>query len=88
MISLVRAHHVRDTILRLEFSDGSVGEFDVAPFIADGGAMVEPLKDPAYFRGFFVEDGALAWPNGYDLGGRALHRRLAEAGRLHRPAAE
>ena len=88
MISLVRAHHVRDAVLRLEFSDGSVGEFDVAPFVAAGGSMVEPLKDRAFFRAFFVEDGGLAWPNGYDLSGRALHRRLAEAGRLHRPAAE
>jgi hypothetical protein len=88
MISLVRAHHVRDAVLGLEFSDGSFGEFDMAPFIAAGGRMVEPLKDHAQFLAFFVEEGGLAWPNGYDLSGRALHRRRAEAGRLRRPAAE
>jgi len=49
--------------------------------------MVQPLRDAAFFKRFFIEEGALAWPNGLDLSADSLHRRLAEQGRLQRPRA-
>jgi hypothetical protein len=49
--------------------------------------MVQPLRDPDYFKRFFLDEGALAWPNGFDLSAESLHRRLAEADRLQRPRA-
>ena len=47
-------------------------------------AMTEPLRDPDYFGRRFIERGALAWPNGFDLSAEALHRRLQEGGAMHR----
>ena len=50
--------------------------------------MVQPLKDPAFFARVFVELGALAWPNGFDLDPIALHDRMLAAGELTPVAAE
>jgi hypothetical protein len=56
--------------------------------LAEGGVMVEPLRDPAMFRRVFLEFGALTWPNGFDLDPIALHDRMAAAGELSQVAAE
>ena len=74
--------------LRLSFSDGSVGEHDFRPLIEEGGAMVEPLRDPAYFARVFVEMGIPTWPNGFDLDAIKLHMDMSKAGELTRDAAE
>lgn len=69
------------------FSDGTEGERDFADMIAEGGEMVEPLRDPAFFARFFLDDGILTWPNGFDLDSIALHMEMKEKGLLHRSAA-
>jgi hypothetical protein len=74
--------------LRLAFSDGTVGEHDFAPLIAEAGPMVEPLRDPAFFARVFVEMGVPTWPNGFDLDAIKLHMDMAAAGELRRDAAE
>ena len=84
MIKIVNAEHLRDRVIRLAFNDGMVGEYDLAPIVAHDGPMVRPLRDPAYFQRFFLELGALSWPNGLDLSPAAIHRELAEAGLLRR----
>jgi len=85
MIKIVNAEHLRDHVIRLTFNDGMVGDYDMAAIVAHDGPMVQPLRDPAYFQRFFLELGALCWPNGLDLSPAAIHHDLAEAGRL-RPA--
>ena len=50
--------------------------------------MVRPLKDPVLFARAFVELGALAWPNGFDLDPIALRDRMAATGQLGREATE
>ena len=42
---------------RLRFSDDSHGVFDFTPFLEAGTSMTEPLRDPAFFRRFFLEMG-------------------------------
>jgi hypothetical protein len=68
--------------LRLEFSDDTIGERDFSFIMGEAGPMLEPLKDPAYFRRVFVEDGVLTWPNGYDWDPIALHDEMKDAGEL------
>ena len=68
--------------LALSFSDGSAGVADLGALIARQGAMVEPLRDPAYFSRVFLEAGAPTWPNGFDLAPWALHADMQAAGRL------
>ncbi len=53
--------------LAVGFSDGTEGERDFADMIAEGGEMVEPLRDPAFFARVFLDDGILTWPNGFDI---------------------
>ena len=73
--------------LRLTFSDGTVGERDFSDLVAEAGAMLEPLRDPAFFNRVFIECGVLAWPNGFDLDSIALHMEMKEQGLLHQAAA-
>jgi hypothetical protein len=44
--------------------------------------------DRSFFARVFVELGALAWPNGFDLDQIALHDRMLAAGELTQVAAE
>ena len=88
MIDVVSVKLVGGYRLRVGFSDGSAGIHDFASTAARDGEMVRPLKDPAFFARVFVELGALAWPNGFDLDPIALHERMAAAGELSQVAAE
>ncbi|MBK1725013.1 DUF2442 domain-containing protein [Thiocystis violacea] len=82
MIKIVNAESLQDRTIRLEFSDGTTGDYDLQPLIARGTEMVKPLEDNAFFQGFFLELGALCWPNGFELSGRGIQRRLREQGKL------
>ena len=84
MIKILRAQVVSDRIIRLEFSDGSAGDYDLTGVLSRDTEMVRSLKDPAFFADFFLELGALCWRNGFELSGESLHRRLSERGQLHR----
>lgn len=68
--------------LKIEFSDDTIGERDFSFITKESGPMLESLKEPAYFRRVFVEDGVLTWPNGYDWDPIALHDEMKEAGEL------
>jgi len=82
LIKVRTAKPLGDYRLMVEFSDDTVGERDFSFIRGRSGPMVEPLKDPAYFRRVFVEDGVLTWPNGYDWDPIALHDEMKEAGEL------
>ena len=82
MIKVIAAEHTGNYEIRLAFSDKTGGVLDLRPFAEAGTSMTEPLRDAAFFQRFFIEAGALAWPNGFDLSARSLQARLREAGRL------
>ncbi len=84
MIKLIAVEPKGDYKLLLRFSDGAWGVYDLARYAEAGTAMTEPLRDMDFFGRHFIELGALAWPNGFDLSAEALHRRLRESGQLHR----
>lgn len=87
MIKLVQIKPDGDAALSLAFSDGSTGHWSAALLIARDTIMTRPLADPSYFARAFIEAGALAWPNGFELSADSLHRRLSDAGALIRTAA-
>ena len=68
--------------LAIEFSDDTIGERDFSFIAGENGPMLEPLKDPDYFRRVFVEGGVMTWPNGYDWDPIALHDEMKAAGEL------
>ena len=80
LIDVVRVEPRGGYRLALAFSDGSEGERDFADLMAEGGEMVEPLRDVAFFARVFLDDGVLTWPNGFDLDSIALHQEMKAAG--------
>ncbi|MBX9885401.1 MAG: DUF2442 domain-containing protein [Novosphingobium sp.] len=87
MIKLVQLRPESGSTLWLRFSDGSSGYWSAAELVARDTVMTRPLADPAYFARAFIEAGALAWPNGFELSGPGLHKRLHDKGALVRSAA-
>jgi hypothetical protein len=88
MIKFVKVVHLKPLgghRLWLSFSDGREGVRDFADILAEGGPMVEPLRDPAFFARVFVEYGVPSWPNGFDLDAIALHQEMEAAGLLSQP---
>ncbi len=87
MIKLIGIEKKEGTRLLLRFADGAWGTYDFAPLVETATEMTAPLSDPCFFVRCFIEAGALAWPNGFDLSAGSLYRRLQEAGALHPDAA-
>jgi len=88
IVKVLEARALDDHRIWIRFSNGKQGVHDFAGMLAEGGVMVEPLRDPVMFRRVFLEFGTLSWPNGFDLDSIALHDRMAEAGELTPVAAE
>ena len=86
IVKVIEASPAGEYRLRLAFSDGSSGELAALRF-AEGGQMVEPLRDPAYFARVFVQMGVPTWPN-FRPRRDQLHMDMAEAGELTSDAAE
>ena len=87
MIRIVAANVLNDHEIKLRFSDDSSGIVDFTPFQVTATAMTQPLRDPDFFRRAYLEMGALAWPNGFDLSAESLQRKRDEGGRLSRSSA-
>jgi hypothetical protein len=84
VIKILSATHLHDFLVRVEFSDSSAGDYDLAPLFARNTVLTSAWQDPVFFRRFFIELGALAWPNGLELSAGSIHRRLDEQGKLRR----
>jgi hypothetical protein len=87
MIRITQAKLVATYVIRLEFSDGSTGDYDLSELVSRDTVMVRPLADPEFFAGFFIELGALCWPNGFELSGSSIHARLLKSGLLRQATA-
>lgn len=87
MIKLVAIEPKGDARLLLRFSDGAFGIHDFSSYLEAGTEMTLPLRDPQFFARYFIEAGALAWPNGFDLSAESLYRRLQAADGLKKDAA-
>jgi hypothetical protein len=60
--------------LELDFSDHTHGVFDANAYLASrSGPLLDTLRDPAYFKRFFIDAGALCWPNGLEISPARLH---------------
>jgi hypothetical protein len=68
---VIKAKHVSGYIVATRFDDGTEKHVDISQWFR--GPVFKPLKDPKFFSKFFVEGGALAWPNGVDIAPEALY---------------
>ena len=71
--TVIRGENRGDHRIHLWFNDGLECTVDFASWL--DGPIFEPLKDPAYFRRFFVEGGTVTWPNGADVAPETLYDR-------------
>jgi hypothetical protein len=87
MIKVVHAKWAGDRKVALAFSNGLAGTYDFAGLLANDTVLTKPLRDDEAFRQFFLELGALCWPNGLEFSGESLYRALREEGLLRQSAA-
>ena len=75
--TLKAAEYVGSYRLRLTFSDGKVGDIDLASEL--WGEVFEPLKDLELFKSFKVDKelGTVVWPNGADFAPEFLYQSAA-----------
>jgi hypothetical protein len=71
MPSVVSAEYEDGHRIRLWFGEGTVKTVDFRKWLH--GPVFEPLKDPSYFRRFFLEAGTVVWPNGADIAPETLY---------------
>lgn len=83
MIKVLTAHYLGDFKIALEFSTGSLGVFDGGKLLAREGALLVPLRDEAFFRRFYIDAGALAWPNGLELSPARLYEQTVDLQASH-----
>jgi hypothetical protein len=87
-VDVVRVRGLAAHVLWARFSDGCEGTISLAEVVARGGAMLDPLKDQAFFERVFVQEGVPLWPNGFDMDATNLYIHMREAGTLRdRPVA-
>ncbi len=88
--SVIRAEYRGGYRIRLTFNDNSEKTVDFRQWLE--GPVFEPLKAPDYFRSFFLDGGAVAWPNGADIAPEALYeyrrRRKPRAARARRASTQ
>jgi len=68
MIKVLHAKLKAPFELEIDFSDHTRRVFDANTYLAShSGPLLEKLHDSAYFQSFFIDTGALCWPNGLEL---------------------
>jgi Protein of unknown function (DUF2442) len=82
MVGVIKATPLEGHVLRIEFSDGRVGDVDCS-FLLTGGLGAD-LRDPAYFRQVSVDPElrTVVWPNGLDPAPDLLRSRIQSEARV------
>ena len=76
-LHILEACYVRDYVIKLRFSDGTVGEVDLRAELE--GPVFGSLQDVDQFKRFSVAYHTLTWPNGADFAPEFLRERIAIA---------
>lgn len=63
-----------DFYLVCTLDDGQSFKYDMSFIKLRNGEMILPLKDASFFKKVFIDSGALAWPNGYEIHGNTIAR--------------
>ena|SRR5215469_6053537 len=78
---VIRARYIGAFVVSARFDDGTEKYIDVSRWFK--GPVFEPLKDPKFFKTFFIEAGTLAWPNGVDIAPEALYAAPESSKKRH-----
>ncbi len=64
--------------IKLKFNDGATGEVDLNVFFAKPRNLAAKIVKGGMFSKCYVESGALAWPNGFELCPDSLRFKMKE----------
>jgi Protein of unknown function (DUF2442) len=78
---VIGARYISGFIVSARFDDGTEKYIDISQWFK--GPVFEPLRDPKFFKKFFVEAGTLAGPNGVDIAPEALYAARESTKRGH-----
>lgn len=74
MIKVLNAKLAAPFQLEMSFNDRTHGVFDATAYLSTRtGPLLDKLRDPAYFARYFIDAGALCWPNGLEISAARLH---------------
>lgn len=74
MIKVLNARLVGEFKMEIDFSDHTQGLFDAASYLScRSGPLLDKLRDAAYFSRYFIDAGALCWPNGLEISPAKVH---------------
>lgn len=68
---VIAAEHLHDYSIKVTFDNGEERIVDCKKWLY--GEVFEQLKDPEYFKKFFVDGWSISWPNGTDLSPESLY---------------
>ena len=74
MDKIVSVSAIADGCLKVTFSDGRTGEFDVKPFMRS--EFFAALRDQEYFAQVGLFFSGVQWPGGQDLGPDTISAQL------------
>jgi hypothetical protein len=68
MQTVVKAKAMPEFRLKVTFANGFTGEVELKNHIQKSDwPVLQPLKDPSFFRRVRVKNDSVGWPNGYDV---------------------
>jgi hypothetical protein len=74
MIKLTGLRYMGTQQYELEFSDGSIGLFDLLEYRKQRhGPLLTSLDDGSLAARAFIDAGAMCWPHGLELSAQRLH---------------
>ncbi len=76
MVRVVNVEARSDFTLRLEFSDGKKGVFDVKPYLEKG--IFKELKDYGYFSQIKIFGSTVCWPHEQDFAPETLYLKAVK----------
>lgn len=75
VIQVLNARQIAPFVLAVDFSDQTHGTWDASAYLSNHtGPLLEPLRDAAYFERFFIDAGALCWPNGLEISPARIYK--------------
>ncbi len=76
MIKILHATLINPYEIQLDFTDETRGVWSAETLLKERkGTLLEPLRDAEYFQRFFIDAGALCWPNGLEFSSERLHEQ-------------
>jgi hypothetical protein len=76
VIKILHATLIKPYEIQLDFSDETRGIWSAETLLKERkGTLLDPLRNTEYFQQFFIDTGALCWPNGLEFSPERLYEQ-------------